>query len=217
MNNPKTPEMNEFPRFEEVMKIGQIRRLETNGKDAKLVVIYRVNAISATCDVILLDHNIENAIKNDFVSNTEVHDFRFGHVVMPDFVGNVDLEKLRLSQIYAEVCQFCISSIGPEIFGITNEEVTLPFEHNCYFEGSFKLRILSEEWISRSDSFAEFFESCNLFLSYDEFLARKEAINLYSTNSTLGKILSVSSQKFSVDEIKLSLEKNPYAKMLVRC
>lgn len=211
------PGKNEFPRFEEVMKIGQIRRLETNGNDAKLVVIYRVNTISATCDVILLDHNIENAIKNDFVSNMEDHEFRFGHVVMPDFVGNVDLEKLRLSQVYAEVCQFCITSIGPKIFGIPNEELALPFEHNCYFSGNFKLRVLSDEWISRSNSFADFFESCNVFLSYDEFLARKEAINLYSTKNTLKQILAESSQQYSATEIKKSIEKNPYAKMLVRC
>lgn len=212
-----TPVKNEFPRINEGMKIGQIRRLETNGKDAKLVVIYRVNAISATCDVILLDHNIDNAIKNDYVSNIEDHNFRFGHVVMPDFVGNVDLEILKASQVYAEVCQFCISSIGPKIFGTVNDQITLPFEHNCYLKGDFKLRILSEEWIARSNSFAEFFESCNLFLSYDEFLAKKEAVNLYYANNSLEKILTESSQQYSFEEIKHSIEKNPYAKMLVRC
>ena len=155
-----------FPVADQRLKIGQIRRVETDGIDAKLVVIYRVNTISQTSDVILLDHNLDNATQFDFLSNAENPSLRFGHVVLKDFKGNVDSPELVSSLVYAEVCQFCITAMGEEFEKNGYSDQTFPFSHDCYVKGTFELRILSDEWSSRNESYKDFFEACNKYVNY---------------------------------------------------
>lgn len=205
-----------FPKADQRLKIGQIRRIQTDGLDAKLVVIYRVNSISQTSDVILLDHNLDNATNFDFISNFENVTLRFGHVVLKDFKGNVESPELSSSLVYAEVCQFCISAIGEEVEKAGGTDQIFPFSHDCYIKGSFELRILSDEWNSRNESYKDFFEACNKYINYDEFISRREAINLfYAHNSTLDLRKNLGSET-SLLEVKKSMSTNKYAKMLVR-
>jgi hypothetical protein len=205
-----------YPRIDPILKIGQIRRIQTNGVDAKLVVIYKVNAISRTCDVILLDHNLDNATKHDFLSNLDELGSRFGHVVLKDFKGNIESAELKNSLVYAEECQFCITAIGEGTDGSLNLGGTFPFDHDCYVEGTFLLRILSDEWLSRNLSYKDFFEACNKYLNYDEFIALRETINFfYSHNSTLDLRKNITSE-INLHEIRNSISQNKYAKMLVR-
>ena len=205
-----------FPKLDESLKIGQIRRLQTNGMDAKLVVIYRVNAISQTANVILLDHNIDNATQFDYLWNFEEKEFRFGHVVLKDFKGNVDRSELISSPVYAETCQFCITAMGEGSYRIESSKESLPFSHNCYVKGTFTLRILSEEWQTRNKSYEDFYEACNKYFNYDDFIARRETINLfYSNNSTLS-LRRNSGPDVSLQEVRKSISTNKYAKMLVR-
>lgn len=205
-----------FPKADQRLKIGQIRRIQTNGLDAKLVVIYKVNTISQTSDVILLDHNLDNATNFDFLSNFENLSLRFGHVVLKDFKGNVESDELNSSLVYAEVCQFCITAIGAEFEKTGGTDEAFPFGHDCYIRGSFELRILSDEWNSRNESYKDFFEACNKYVNYDEFIARREAINLFYThNSTLDLRRNLGSET-SLLEVKKSMSTNKYAKMLVR-
>lgn len=205
-----------FPKADQRLKIGQIRRIQTDGLDAKLVVIYRVNTISQTSDVILLDHNLDNATNFDFISNFENVSFRFGHVVLKDFKGNVESPELSASLVYAEVCQFCITAIGEEFEKTGENDQVFPFGHDCYIKGSFQLRILSDEWNSRNESYKDFFEACNKYINYDEFISRREAINLfYAHNSTLDLRKNLGSET-SLLEVKKSMSTNKYAKMLVR-
>lgn len=205
-----------FPRLDERLKIGQIRRLLTNGIDAKLVVIYRVNAISETADVILLDHNIDNATQFDYVLNLEENQFRFGHVVLKDFKGNVERSDLISSLVYGETCQFCISSMAESSYGIGESTETFSFSHNCYLKGSFILRILSEEWQSRNKSFEDFYEACNKYFDYDDFIARRETINLFYQNNTSLNLRKNMTPEISLQEVRKSISTNKYAKMLVR-
>ena len=205
-----------FPKTDQRLKIGQIRRIATNGLDAKLVVVYRVNSISRTADVILLDHNLDNATHFDFLSNSENLSFRFGHVVLKDFKGNVESPDLISSLVYAEVCQFCIAAIGQEFERTGSSDQGFPFGHDCYIKGSFELRILSDEWNSRNESYKDFFEACNKYINYEEFISRKEAINLfYEHNSTLDLSRNLGSET-SLLEVRKSMSTNKYAKMLVR-
>ncbi len=205
-----------FPKADQRLKIGQIRRIQTDGLDAKLVVIYRVNSISQTSDVILLDHNLDNATNFDFISNFENVSLRFGHVVLKDFKGNVESPELSSSLVYAEVCQFCITAIGEEVEKTGGTDQVFPFSHDCYIKGSFELRILSDEWNSRNESYKDFFEACNKYINYDEFISRREAINLfYAHNSTLDLRKNLGSET-SLLEVKKSMSTNKYAKMLVR-
>ncbi len=205
-----------FPKADQRLKIGQIRRIQTDGLDAKLVVIYRVNTISQTSDVILLDHNLDNATNFDFISNFENVSLRFGHVVLKDFKGNVESPELSSSLVYAEVCQFCITAIGEEVEKTGGTDQVFPFSHDCYIKGSFELRILSDEWNSRNESYKDFFEACNKYINYDEFISRREAINLfYAHNSTLDLRKNLGSET-SLLEVKKSMSTNKYAKMLVR-
>ena len=205
-----------FPKADQSLKIGQIRRIQTDGLDAKLVVIYRVNSISQTSDVILLDHNLDNATNFDFISNFENVSLRFGHVVLKDFKGNVESPELSSSLVYAEVCQFCITAIGEEVEKTGGTDQVFPFSHDCYIKGSFELRILSDEWNSRNESYKDFFEACNKYINYDEFISRREAINLfYAHNSTLDLRKNLGSET-SLLEVKKSMSTNKYAKMLVR-
>ena len=205
-----------FPKADQRLKIGQIRRIQTDGLDAKLVVIYRVNSISQTSDVILLDHNLDNATNFDFISNFENVSLRFGHVVLKDFKGNVESPELSSSLVYAEVCQFCITAIGEEVEKTGGTDQVFPFSHDCYIKGSFELRILSDEWNSRNESYKDFFEACNKYINYDEFISRREAINLfYAHNSTLDLRKNLGSET-SLLEVKKSMSTNKSAKMLVR-
>lgn len=205
-----------FPKADQRLKIGQIRRIQTDGLDAKLVVIYRVNSISQTSDVILLDHNLDNATNFDFISNFENVSLRFGHVVLKDFKGNVESPELSSSLVYAEVCQFCITAIAEEVEKTGGTDQVFPFSHDCYIKGSFELRILSDEWNSRNESYKDFFEACNKYINYDEFISRREAINLfYAHNSTLDLRKNLGSET-SLLEVKKSMSTNKYAKMLVR-
>jgi len=205
-----------FPIADQRLKIGQIRRIQTNGLDAKLVVIYRVNPISRTSDVILLDHNLDNATQFDFLSNSENLSLRFGHVILKDFKGNIESPDLISSLVYAEVCQFCITAIAQESEKTGDLDQAFPFGHDCYIKGSFELRILSDEWNSRNESYMDFFEACNKYINYDEFISRKEAINLFCEhNSTMDLRRNLDSET-SLLEIRKSLSTNKYAKMLVR-
>ena len=205
-----------FPKADQRLKIGQIRRIQTDGLDAKLVVIYRVNTISQTADVILLDHNLDNATNFDFISNFENVSLRFGHVVLKDFKGNVESPELISSLVYAEVCQFCITAIGEKFEKTGGTDQVFPFSHDCYTRGSFELRILSDEWNSRNESYKDFFEACNKYINYDEFISRREAINLfYAHNSTLDLRRNLGSET-SLLEVRKSMSTNKYAKMLVR-
>jgi hypothetical protein len=205
-----------FPIADQRLKIGQIRRIQTNGLDAKLIVIYRVNPISRTSDVILLDHNLDNATQFDFLSNSENLSLRFGHVILKDFKGNIESPELISSLVYAEVCQFCITAIAQESEKTGDLDQAFPFGHDCYIKGTFELRILSDEWNSRNESYMDFFEACNKYINYDEFISRKEAINLfYEHNSTIDLRRNLDSET-SLLEIKKSMSTNKYAKMLVR-
>ena len=204
------------PHFDQHLSIGQIRRIESVGKDAKLVVISRVNPISDTCDVILLDHNLANATSRDCVSNLEHGNFEFGYMVMCDFVGNLSSNELRESYVFGQACQFCITSIGQASKGQTPVNYKLPFEHDCFQVGSFRLKILGEEWMNRNQHFSEFFESCNLFEDYDEFIAKQEALKLYYRINSIAKLKTSRPEDVSLADIRNSLDKNPYARMLVR-
>ena len=205
-----------FPKADQRLKIGQIRRIQTNGLDAKLVVIYRVNTISQTSDVILLDHNLDNATNFDFLSNFDNVSVRFGHVVLKDFKGNFESPELISSLVYAEVCQFCITAIGEEFEKTGCTDQAFPFGHDCYIKGSFELRILSDEWNSRNESYKDFFEACNKYINYDEFISRREAMNLfYAHNSSLDLRRNLGSET-SLLEVRKSMSTNKYAKMLVR-
>ena len=204
------------PHSDQHLSIGQIRRIETAGLDAKLVVISRVNPISDTCEVILLDHNLANATSRDYVSNLEHPDFEFAYLVMCDYVGNVSSNVLRASYLFGQACQFCIASIGQASIGQTPLSYELAFEHDCFEAGRFTLKILGEEWMNRNQHFTEFFESCNHFEDYDEFIAKQEALNLYYRNSSITKLIMSKPEEVSLTDIRNSLEKNPYAKMLVR-
>lgn len=205
-----------FPKLDENLKIGQIRRLLTNGVDAKLVVIFRVNAISQTADVILLDHNIDNATQFDFVWNYDAKEFRFGHVILKDFKGNIDRSELISSPVYAETCPFCIAAMGKDFHRIESSTEAFPFSHNCYVKGTFIIRILSDEWQTRNKSYEDFYEACNKYFNYEDFIARRETLNLfYSNNSTL-ILRKNAGPDLSLQEIRKSISTNKYAKMLVR-
>ena len=205
-----------FPKTDQRLKIGQIRRIQTNGLDAKLVVIYRVNTISQTSDVILLDHNLDNATNFDFISNFENVSLRFGHVVLKDFKGNVESPELSSSLVYAEVCQFCISAIGEEVEKMGGTDQVFPFSHDCYIKGSFKLRILSDEWNSRNESYKDFFEACNKYINYDEFISLREAKNLFYAHKSTFDLRRNLGAETSLLEVRKSMSTNKYAKMLVR-
>lgn len=205
-----------FPLADQRLKIGQIRRIATNGIDAKLVVVYRVNRISQTSDVILLDHNLDNATRFDFLSNFESLSPRFGHVVLKDFKGNVESAELISSLVYAEVCQFCIAAISEEFEQTNRTDQVLPFGHDCYVKGSFELRILSDEWQSRNESYRDFFEACNKYINYDDFISRREAMNLFYEHSSTSDLRRNLSSDTSLIEVKKSMSTNKYAKMLVR-
>jgi hypothetical protein len=204
------------PYLDPHLSIGQIRRIEGVGLDAKLVVISRVNPISDTCEVILLDHNLANATPRDYVANSENSDFKFGYSIMCDYIGNVSSELLRVSSVYGQACQFCVASIGQASIGLSPANYELAFEHTCFEAGSFTLKILGEEWMTRNLYFSEFFESCNYFEDYDEFIAREEALKLYYRNTSLTKLISSKPEEVSLTDIRNSLENNPYARMLVR-
>ena len=70
--------------------------------------------------------------------------------------------------------------------------------------------------MTRNLYFSEFFESCNYFEDYDEFIAREEAFKLYYRNTSLTKLISSKPEEVSLTDIRNSLENNPYARMLVR-
>jgi len=198
------------------LSIGQIRRIEGVGQDAILIVISRVNAISDTCDVILLDHNIANATSRDFITNLDKETFKFGYLIMCDYVGNVSSKVLRESFVYGDSCQFCVSSIGQTAFNLAPEKYELPFEHDCYQPGEFALKILSDEWVSRNQHFAEFFESCNQFLDYKEFIAKLEASSFYYKNNSISELVKSKPEDVSLIDLKDSIMNNRYARMLVR-
>lgn len=198
------------------LSIGQIRRIEGVGQDAILIVISRVNAISDTCDVILLDHNIANATSRDFITNFEKETFKFGYLIMCDYVGNVSSKVLRESLVYGNSCQFCVASIGQTAFNLAPDMYELPFEHDCYQPGEFSLKILSDEWVTRNQLFAEFFESCNQFLDYQEFIAKLEASSFYYKYNSISGLVKSKPEEISLIDIKDSIKSNRYARMLVR-
>ena len=204
------------PHSDQHLSIGQIRRIESVGLEAKLVVISRVNPISDTCDVILLDHNLANATPRDYVTNLEHSDFEFGYLVMCDFVGNLSSKVLRASYVFGQACQFCIASIGQASIGQTPVSYELAFEHDCFQVGTFRLKILGKEWMNRNQHFSEFFQSCNLFENYDEFIAKQEALKLYYRINSITKLKTSRPEEVSLADIRNSLDKNPYARMLVR-
>jgi len=193
--------------------IGQIRTLDILNDENQLIVVAKVNTISQTCEVILLNENIDIATSRDFIDNNDQkNDFSIS--IWCDFFGNIDIDKIIKSKVHGNLCQFCVSSIIEVSSAPQPAEYSLPFSHSCFKKGDRELHIFDEIWKFRVEEYDKFFSSCNKYLDYQHFISQKEYMNVYKSMYST----TVIKNKNSIDlaDIQESLRNNSYARMLVR-
>jgi len=194
--------------------IGQIRTLDISNDENQLIVVAKVNTISQTCEVILLNENIDIATSRDFIDDNNDQKNDFSISIWCDFFGNIDIDKIIKSKVHGNLCQFCVSSI----IGVSSSpqlaEYSLPFSHSCFKKGDRELHIFDEIWKFRVEEYDKFFLSCNKYLDYQHFISQKEYMNVYKSMYST----TVIKNKNSIDlaDIQESLRNNSYARMLVR-
>jgi hypothetical protein len=194
--------------------IGQIRTLDISNDENQLIVVAKVNTISQTCEVILLNENIDIATSRDFIDDNNDQKNDFSISIWCDFFGNIDIDKIIKSKVHGNLCQFCVSSI----IGVSSlpqlAEYSLPFSHSCFKKGGRELHIFDEIWKFRVEEYDKFFLSCNKYLDYQHFISQKEYMNVYKSMYST----TVIKNKNSIDlaDIQESLRNNSYARMLVR-
>jgi hypothetical protein len=194
--------------------IGQIRTLDISNDENQLIVVAKVNTISQTCEVILLNENIDIATSRDFIDDNNDRKNDFSISIWCDFFGNIDIDKIIKSKVHGNLCQFCISSI----IGVSSSpqlaEYSLPFSHSCFKKGDRELHIFDAIWKFRVEEYDKFFLSCNKYLDYQHFISQKEYMNVYKSMYST----TVIKNKNSIDlaDIQESLRNNSYARMLVR-
>jgi len=198
----------------EKVLIGQIRTLDISNDENQLIVVAKVNTISQTCEVILLNENIDIATSRDFIDDNNDQKNDFSISIWCDFFGNIDIDKIIKSKVHGNLCQFCVSSI----IGVSSSpqlaEYSLPFSHSCFKKGDRELHIFDEIWKFRVEEYDKFFSSCNKYLDYQHFISQKEYMNVYKSMYST----TVIKNKNSIDlaDIQESLRNNSYARMLVR-
>ena len=194
--------------------IGQIRILDISNDENQLVVVAKVNTISQTCEVILLNENIDIATYRDFIDNNNNQKNDFSVSIWCDFFGNINIDKIIKSKVYGNLCQFCLSSIIETSSLPQLAEHSLPFSHSCFRKGDRELHIFDEIWKFRVEEYDKFFLSCNKYLDYQHFISKKEYVNVYKSMYST----TVIKNKNSIDlvDIQESLRNNTYARMLVR-
>jgi len=194
--------------------IGQIRTLDISNDENQLIVVAKVNTISQTCEVILLNENIDIATSRDFIDDNNDQKNDFSISIWCDFFGNIDIDKIIKSKVHGNLCQFCVSSI----IGVSSSpqlaEYSLPFSHSCFKKGDRELHIFDEIWKFRVEEYDKFFLSCNKYLDYQHFISQKEYMNVYKSMYSTTVIKNKNS--INLADIQESLRNNSYARMLVR-
>lgn len=204
------------PYVQEKLQIGQIRRALFNDGSAALLVIGKVNPISATCDVFLLDRTTDAASVRDLVYVPRVND-EFTFSLMRDYSGNMDSSTLLQSLVYGQICSFCTSEIVKNSEKNFDNEINFPFNHECFMQGENQHALLSNEWTYRTDRYAKFSEICNQYVDIESFFAVREFMNFYSHTTSINSAISSMPEDVKLSALKESFNSNPYARMLVRC
>lgn len=213
--NGKSGDLMNHPKSVSKLQIGQIRRVILKDGSAELVVIGRVNPLSATCDVLLIDSATDAASTRDFnfFPNSECE---FAATILPDYAGNIENEEITESLVYGEICSFCVT----ELFRASEMQVErpseFPFGHECLYPGALHHSLLGDEWTYRAEIFKKFSLVCNQFIDAESFFAIREFMHVYSRSSSLESLTKSISGNSSLQDLKNSLNSNPYARMLVR-
>lgn len=203
------------PQQETRLKIGQIRRIILKDGTAELVVIGRVNPISATCEAFLIDSNTDAASTRDFIALPRT-EYSFAVSVMADYLGNLESSLISESLLYGELCSFCISELFHNSESPSGAIFTPPFGHDCLFKGENTHSLLSEEWSYRVAAYEKFNEVCNQFIDAETFFAIREFMNFYSNATSINSASRALPQGATLQDLEKSIKTNPYARMLVR-
>lgn len=203
------------PKQDSRLRIGQIRRVIMKDGTAELVVVGRVNPISATCEAFLIDSNTDAASTRDFISLPE-DEHEFAVSVMPDYSGNLESSLISESLVYGQLCSFCVSELFHYSQSPSDAIFTPPFSHDCFFNGENIHSLLSEEWSFRVSTYEKFSEVCNQFIDAEAFSAIKEYKNFYCNATTIKSVAKALPQGATLQDLEESMKTNPYARMLVR-
>lgn len=197
-------------------RIGQIRRAIMNDGSAELVVINKVNPLSATCDVFLLDFTTDAASVRDFITSPTAKD-EFAVTIMPDYSGNLENALLVDSPVFGQLCMFCITELTRNGEMHSDQTIAFPYDHECFLRGDGAHLLLSNEWSYRTAIYRKFSEACNQYLDAETFFSIREFMLVYSRGTSLKAVSESLPKGSSLEDLNKSLKSNPYARMLVRC
>lgn len=201
------------------IEVGQVRLMvhqDILNIPAQLAVVAEVNPLSKTCNVILLNSDVNIATDHDMVHMPNKDKCDIGLVLWCDFVGNIDYKQIIDNDVLGTLCQTCISEIYSQTTQRNNSDLELTHESNCLMRGQYKVRYLDPVSNHRAVEFACFQEICNKFDNYSIFISKMEMQNFFIENNTYIKISKNKPDAVSAKALIESIENNRYAKYLVR-
>jgi len=208
------------PYKSESIEVGQVRLLvhqDILNIPAQLAVVAEVNhPLSKTCNVILLNSDVNIATDHDLVHLPNKDKCDIGLAIWCDFVGNVDYKQLIDNDVLGTLCKTCISEIYSQTTQRNTPDLNLTHKSNCLMEGQYEVRYLEPVSNYRTREFANFQEICNKFDDYSLFIAKMETKNFFKENTTVSKIVKNKPDTVTVKALIESIETNRYAKYLVR-
>jgi len=202
------------------IEVGQVRLIvhqDILNIPAQLAVVAEVNhPLSKTCNVILLNSDVNIATDHDLVHLPNKDKCDIGLAIWCDFVGNVDFKQLIDNDVLGTLCTTCISEIYSQTTQRNTLDLTLTHKSNCLKRSYYEVRYLDPVSNYRVSEFAGFQEICNKFDNYSLFIAKMEMQNFFLENSTYSKIVTNKPDAVTTKALIESIETNRYAKYLVR-
>jgi hypothetical protein len=201
------------------LEVGQVRLVvhqDILNIPAKLAVVAEVNPLSKTCNVILLDSDVNIATDHDLVHLPNKSKCDLGLAIWCDFVGNVDYKQLIDHDVLGTLCETCTTEIYLQTTQRNTPNLNLTHKSNCLMSGSYEVRYLDPVSNYRTREFGDFHEICNKFDDYNLFIAKMEMQNFFQENSTCSKIVTNKPDAVTAKALIEAIGTNRYAKYLVR-